>query len=112
MVSINSENVGETIVTTSPNSKKQAKFYNNPSEKPMSQSIVTQIVEQVHDLPDPLQQQVLTFILNLRQQSPKKEPNAWDILESLTGTIEAPTDWSSEHDHYLYGTPKNPETEP
>lgn len=78
----------------------------------MSQSIVTQIVEQVHDLPDPLQQQVLTFILNLRQQSPKPEPNAWDILEGLTGTIEAPTDWSSEHDHYLYGTPKNPAIEP
>ena len=55
----------------------------------MSQSIVTQIVEQVHDLPDPLQQQVLTFILNLRQQSPKQEPSAWDILESSTGTIEA-----------------------
>ncbi|MCY7406420.1 MAG: hypothetical protein LH631_03310 [Alkalinema sp. CAN_BIN05] len=78
----------------------------------MSQSIVTQIVEQVHDLPDPLQQQVLTFILNLRQQSPKPEPNAWDILEALTGTIEAPTDWSSEHDHYLYGTLKSPATEP
>ena len=78
----------------------------------MSQSIITQIVEQVHDLPDPLQQQVLTFILNLRQQSPKPEPNAWDILEALTGTIEAPTDWSSEHDHYPYGTPKNSATEP
>ena len=77
----------------------------------MSQSIVTQIVEQVHDLPDPLQQQVLTFILNLRQQSQKPEANAWDILEALTGTIEAPTDWSSEHDHYLYGTPKNSATE-
>jgi hypothetical protein len=78
----------------------------------MSQSIVTQIVEQVHALPDPLQQEVLTFILNLRQQSHNQEPNAWDVLEALTGTIEAPSDWSSEHDHYLYGTPKNPATEP
>lgn len=77
----------------------------------MSRSIVTQIVEQVHNLPDPLQQQVLTFILNLRQQSPKQESNAWDVLEDLTGTIEAPTDWSSEHNHYLYGTPKNTATE-
>lgn len=32
--------------------------------------------------------------------------NAWDILEEMAGTIEAPADWSSEHDHYLYGTPK------
>jgi len=32
--------------------------------------------------------------------------NAWDLLETLTGTIEAPPDWASEHDHYLYGTPK------
>lgn len=23
------------------------------------------------------------------------------------GTIEGPADWSVEHDHYLYGTPKN-----
>jgi hypothetical protein len=28
------------------------------------------------------------------------------VLESLTGSVEAPTDWSAEHDHYLYGTPK------
>ncbi len=32
--------------------------------------------------------------------------DAWDVLEELTGTIVAPPDWSSEHDHYLYGTPK------
>jgi hypothetical protein len=39
-----------------------------------------------------------------------KEPSiagdAWDVLEAMAGTIEAPPDWSSEHDHYLYGTPK------
>jgi len=33
--------------------------------------------------------------------------NAWDVLEKLTGTIEAPSDWSSQHNHYLYGTPKH-----
>lgn len=31
---------------------------------------------------------------------------AWDVLERLAGTIEAPPDWSAEHNHYLYGTPK------
>ncbi len=42
--------------------------------------------------------------------SPPVAGDAWDVLEAMTGTIEAPTDWSSEHDHYLYGTPKG-ETE-
>lgn len=37
---------------------------------------------------------------------PIAEGDAWDVLEALTGTVEAPNDWSSEHDHYLYGTPK------
>ncbi len=32
--------------------------------------------------------------------------DAWDVLEALTGTLEAPRDWASAHDHYLYGTPK------
>jgi hypothetical protein len=35
--------------------------------------------------------------------------NVWDVLEALTGTIKAPADWSAEHDHYLYGTPKRQE---
>ena len=37
----------------------------------------------------------------------KNEGNACDVLEALTGTIEAPSDWSSQHNHYLYGTPKH-----
>lgn len=32
--------------------------------------------------------------------------NAWDVLKSMTGTIEGPEDWSEELDHYLYNTPK------
>lgn len=35
--------------------------------------------------------------------------DAWDVLEKLAGTVDAPPDWSSEHDHYLYGTPKRKE---
>ena len=77
----------------------------------MSSPIITQIVEQVNDLPDNLQQQVLTFVLSLRQEQLQKAGNAWDVLESLTGTVEAPADWSAEHDHYLYGTSKHQETE-
>jgi hypothetical protein len=32
--------------------------------------------------------------------------DAWDAIKSLIGTIEGPTDWASQHDHYLYGTPR------
>ena len=42
-------------------------------------------------------------------QTETNEPmaqSAWDVLETLTGIVEAPTDWASEHDHYLYGTPR------
>jgi len=35
----------------------------------------------------------------------QKSSNPWDTLEALAGTVEAPADWSSEHNHYLYGTP-------
>jgi predicted RNase H-like HicB family nuclease len=37
----------------------------------------------------------------------ENEGNAWDVLEALTGTIEAPSDWSSQHNHYLCGNPKH-----
>jgi len=39
------------------------------------------------------------------------KPNAWDVLEPLIGTIDGPPDWSSQHDHYLYSTPKKIEAE-
>ena len=35
--------------------------------------------------------------------------SAWDILKELDGVVKAPRDWSAEHDHYLYGTPKRHE---
>ncbi len=34
------------------------------------------------------------------------DPTAWDVLDSLTGSIASPADWAQEHDHYLYGGPK------
>jgi hypothetical protein len=38
--------------------------------------------------------------------SDESPTDAWQLLDELAGTIDAPADWSSEHDHYLYGTPK------
>ncbi len=44
----------------------------------------------------------------ISQEKPQETTtkNAWDLLEEMEGSYEAPEDWSSEHDHYLYGTPK------
>ena len=39
-------------------------------------------------------------------EQPAGQENAWDVLEAMTGTVEAPSDWSNQHDHYLYGVPK------
>jgi hypothetical protein len=88
--------------------------YNTQStkgENEMTNSIITKVVEQMNNLPDDLQQEVLSFVIGLRQNhSQQPVSSAWDVLDSLTGTIEAPADWSSEHDHYLYGTPKRQES--
>jgi hypothetical protein len=40
------------------------------------------------------------------RRGPTAAVDAFDVLEALTGSIEAPADWAAEHDHYLYGTPK------
>lgn len=45
------------------------------------------------------------YVLTI-ESTPTHEDNAWDALESLAGTVDAPSDWATEHDHYLYGTPK------
>lgn len=29
-----------------------------------------------------------------------------DFLRDLIGVVSAPSDWASEHDHYLYGSPR------
>lgn len=33
-------------------------------------------------------------------------PTAWSVLRQLAGTVPAPGDWSTEHDHYVHGTNK------
>jgi addiction module RelB/DinJ family antitoxin len=32
--------------------------------------------------------------------------SAWNVLRSQAGTVRAPSDWASEHDHYIHGTTK------
>ena len=46
------------------------------------------------------------YIVTIEHEKKIAEQNLWDVLEDLTGKVEGPEDWSQEHDHYLYGTPK------
>ena len=36
----------------------------------------------------------------------ESEGDLFDLLDRLAGTLDMPEDWATEHDHYLYGTPK------
>ncbi|MBC6478628.1 MAG: antitoxin family protein [Hormoscilla sp. GUM202] len=71
---------------------------------------MSQIVTAVFDgqvlRPDtPLNMQLgKRYVITISTESESTE-DAWDVLKAFTGTVEAPLDWSIEHDHYLYGTP-------
>ncbi len=43
----------------------------------------------------------MKYILQIKKKETSSE-NVFDILEKLTGTVEAPEDWALNHDHYLY----------
>lgn len=38
--------------------------------------------------------------------APQPGQDLWGVLARHAGSVEAPSDWSAAHDHYLYGTPK------
>lgn len=48
------------------------------------------------------------LLITVLSNEQKKEKTLFDKLEQI-GTIEGPEDWSVNHDHYLYGTPKKGE---
>ena len=72
----------------------------------MSRTIITKVIDEMNELPDDLQEQVLNFVVTLRQRHLQTSGNAWDVLEALTGTVDAPAGWSTGHDHYIYDLPK------
>ena len=41
-----------------------------------------------------------------REEEHGESGSAWDVLEKLAGSVDAPEDWAAEHDQYLYGMPK------
>ncbi|QLE43989.1 hypothetical protein FD723_28505 [Nostoc sp. C052] len=55
---------------------------------------------------EPNKRYVISIVSEDISSSQIKATDVWDVLEDLTGTVEAPEDWASQHDHYLYGTPK------
>ena len=82
----------------------------------MSANLEQAILEKIQALPDQKQEEVLALVDQLLK---KEEPHArkngrpiWEIIEEVVndaprGTWDAvPTDGSINHDHYLYGAPK------
>ncbi|MEA2573081.1 MAG: hypothetical protein QOH93_379 [Chloroflexia bacterium] len=55
---------------------------------------------------EPNTRYLVTIQPNTLGETGGMDGDAWDVLERFTGTVDAPADWSEEHDHYLYGSPK------
>lgn len=45
-------------------------------------------------------------VLTPVEREATRKATLWEVLESLSGSIEGPKDWAAEADHYLYGQPK------
>ncbi|MGI0486475.1 hypothetical protein ACN4EK_13630 [Pantanalinema rosaneae CENA516] len=50
----------------------------------MNSPTITKVIEEMNHLPNDLQQQVLQFVVTLRQQYLQVSGNAWDVLELLS----------------------------
>ncbi|MGH9855868.1 MAG: hypothetical protein ACREBD_39030 [Blastocatellia bacterium] len=59
------------------------------------------------DAPLDLEPNVRYVITIAPQPEPATDGGLWDLLDQLAGTINAPSDWAAEHNHYLYGAPKH-----
>ncbi len=46
------------------------------------------------------------YLITIERKEETDQQSLWDILSKFSGKIEGPEDWSKEHDHYLYGVPK------
>jgi hypothetical protein len=48
----------------------------------------------------------------MQHKEKTSQQNLRDTLNELSGKVEGPEDWSKEHDHYLYGIPKQKKIQP
>ena len=47
------------------------------------------------------------YVISIEAASGPPPPGSLsELLWEIAGRVEAPPDWSSEHDHYIHGTPK------
>jgi hypothetical protein len=82
----------------------------------MSANLEQAILEKLQALPDEKQQEVLALVDEMLKQDqaprPRETRPIWEIIEEISreappGTWDdVPTDGSVNHDHYLYGAPK------
>jgi len=47
------------------------------------------------------------YLVTIERKEETGKQSLWDVLSEFSGKVEGPKDWSEEHDHYLYGTPKH-----
>jgi hypothetical protein len=85
----------------------------------MSANSERAILEKIQALPDEKQQEVLALVDRMlkEEQEPRPRENVrpiWEIISELSSEIpieewaKLPTDGAEQHDHYLYGSPKRP----
>lgn len=46
------------------------------------------------------------YLITIEPKEKISDQNLWDTLSKFSGKVEGPEDWSTEHDHYLYGVTK------
>jgi hypothetical protein len=83
----------------------------------MSANLEQAILEKIQALPDNKQQEVLALVDEMLKENHKLPPREnvrpiWEIITELSAQVpmeeweKLPTDGSVNHDHYLYGAPK------
>ena len=75
-------------------------------------AIEQQLLETLRRLPAPQQQEILAFVVRMEQQTPHPRPSVLQRIQALTADVpvevweRVPVDGAEQHNHYLYGTPK------
>ncbi len=77
----------------------------------MIAELETTLVQEFRRLTLDQQQQVLSFVLQLAEEQPLQR-DLWDDVDDYLMEVptevwdQIPSDSSDQHDHYLYGSPK------